>query len=128
MKKTHIIAIALIAISIAAILSMYGDASTYEDFTMAADHNGKEYHVVGTLNRSKEKYYDPKKDANFFSFYMMDEKGKESKVIYHNPEPADFERSEKIVIVGSMEGDHFEASKILLKCPSKYTDNQVKAS
>ncbi|NDC31635.1 MAG: cytochrome c maturation protein CcmE [Bacteroidetes bacterium] len=128
MKKTHIIAIALIAISIAAILSMYGDASTYEDFTMAAENNGKEYHVVGTLNRTKEKYYDPKKDANFFSFYMIDEKGKESKVVYHNPEPTDFERSEKIVIVGSMEGDHFEASKILLKCPSKYTDNQVKAS
>jgi cytochrome c-type biogenesis protein CcmE len=59
---------------------------------------------------------------------MIDEKGKESKVVYHNPEPTDFERSEKIVIVGSMEGDHFEASKILLKCPSKYTDNQVKAS
>jgi cytochrome c-type biogenesis protein CcmE len=58
---------------------------------------------------------------------MVDEKGKESKVVYHNPEPTDFDRSEKIVIVGKMDGDHFEASKILLKCPSKYTDNQVKA-
>lgn len=127
MKKTSIIALAIIAIAIGAIVSMYGDASTYEDFGVANEHPGKEYHVVGTLNRSKAKFYDPKQDANFFSFYMMDEKGHESKVVYHNPEPTDFDRSEKIVIVGSMEGDHFEASKILLKCPSKYTDNQVKA-
>ncbi len=127
MKKTSIIALAIIAIAIGAIVSMYGDASTYEDFGVANAHPGKEYHVVGTLNRGKAKFYDPKQDANFFSFYMVDEKGNESKVVYHNPEPTDFDRSEKIVIVGSMEGDHFEASKILLKCPSKYTDNQVKA-
>jgi cytochrome c-type biogenesis protein CcmE len=127
-KKTQIIVIALIAVAIAAIFSMYGDASTYEDFGVAAENPGKEYHVVGTLDRGKEKYFDPKKDANYFSFYMIDEKGKESKVVYHNPEPADFERSEKIVIIGSMEGDHFEASKILLKCPSKYTETEVKTS
>jgi cytochrome c-type biogenesis protein CcmE len=126
MKKTSIIALALIAIAIGAIVSMYGDASTYENFGVATEHQGKEYHIVGTLNRTKEKFYNPQQDANFFSFYMIDEKGMESKVVYHNPEPADFDRSEKIVIVGSMEGDHFEASKILLKCPSKYTDNQVK--
>ncbi|MDP1726569.1 MAG: cytochrome c maturation protein CcmE [Bacteroidota bacterium] len=126
MKKTSIIGIAIIAIAIAAIVSMYGDASTYESFTVANENPGKEFHVVGTLNRDKEKFYDPKKDPNFFSFYLKDEKGVESKVVYHNPEPTDFDRSEKIVIVGSMEGDHFEASKILLKCPSKYTDNQVK--
>jgi cytochrome c-type biogenesis protein CcmE len=125
MKKTSIIALAIIAIAIGAIVSMYGDASTYEGFEVAANNPGKEYHVVGVLNREKEKFYDPQKDANYFSFYLIDEKGKESQVVYHNPEPADFERSEKVVIVGSMEGDHFEASKILLKCPSKYTDNQV---
>ncbi len=126
MKKTSIIGIAIIAIAIGAIVSMYGDASTYESFSVAQENQGKEYHVVGSLNKEKEKYYNPQKDANYFSFYMKDEKGMECKVVYRNPEPADFERSEKIVIVGSMEGDHFEAAKILLKCPSKYTDNQVK--
>ncbi|MBP7511440.1 MAG: cytochrome c maturation protein CcmE [Bacteroidia bacterium] len=126
MKKTSIIGLIIIALAIGAIVSMYGDASTYEGFEVAGDNPGKEYHVVGVLNRQKEKYYDPQKDANYFSFYLIDDKGKESKVVYHNPEPADFDRSEKVVIVGSMEGDHFEASKILLKCPSKY--NEEKAS
>ncbi|MFY8020132.1 MAG: cytochrome c maturation protein CcmE [Bacteroidia bacterium] len=126
MKKTYILGIALIGIAIAAIVSMYGDASTYENFEVAMENPGKEFHVVGVLNREKEKFYNPQEDPNYFTFYMVDEKGKESKVVYHNPEPTDFDRSEKIVIVGKMDGDHFEASKILLKCPSKYTDNQVK--
>jgi cytochrome c-type biogenesis protein CcmE len=126
MKKTHIILIAVIAVAIGAIMSTYGDASTYESFAVASAHPGKEYHVVGTLNKSKEKHYDPKQDANYFSFYLIDESGTESKVILRGPEPPDFERSEKIVIIGSMANDHFEASKILLKCPSKYTDEGVK--
>ena len=125
MKKSSIIIIVLIAIAIAAIISTTSDASSYENFSVAAENPGKEFHVVGTLNRQKEKYFDPQKDANYFSFYLIDEKGLEQKVIYRAPEPADFERSEKIVIIGKMEGEHFEASKILLKCPSKYNDNQV---
>ncbi len=128
MKKIHIILIVLIAVAIGAILSSYGDASTYESFSVAAENPDKEFHVVGMLNKQKEKHYDPKVDANYFSFYLIDEKGTESKVILRGSEPQDFERSEKIVIIGKMDGDHFEASKILLKCPSKYTDNQVKGT
>ena len=126
MKKTSIILIVFIAIAIGAIISTSSDASSYESFEVAAQNPEKEFHIVGTLNRQKEKYFDPQKDANFFSFYLIDEKGKEQKVVYHAPEPADFERSEKIVIIGKVNGDHFEASKILLKCPSKYTENEVK--
>lgn len=126
MKKTSIIIIVLIALAIGAIISTTSDASSYENFSVAAENPGKEFHIVGTLNKTKEKYFDPKKDANYFTFFLIDDKGVEQKVVYHAPEPADFERSEKIVIIGKMDGDHFEASKILLKCPSKYTDNQVK--
>lgn len=126
MKKTYIILIVLIAVAIGAIMSSYGDASTYESFSVAAENPDREYHVVGTLDRQKEMQYDPKTDPNYFSFYLTDEKGTESKVILRGPEPQDFERSEKIVIIGKMAGDHFEASKVLLKCPSKYTDESVK--
>ena len=125
MKKIHIILIALIAVAIGAIVSTYGDASTYEDFETAADNPDKEYHIVGTLNKEKPRTYNPQVDANLFSFYLLDEKGKECKVIYRAPEPADFERSEKIVIIGKMNGETFEASKILLKCPSKYNEGQA---
>ncbi len=126
MKKSAIVFIALIGVAIAAIISSYGDASTYESFDVALNNPDKEYHVVGTLNKEKERYYDPKKDANYFTFYMIDQKGKECKVIYYAPEPQDFDKSEQVVIIGKMKGDEFLANKILLKCPSKYTDNELK--
>lgn len=126
MKRSYIILIVLIAVAIGAIVSTYGDASTYEDFSVAAEHPGKEFHVVGRLDTTKAREYDPKKDPNYFAFYLIDEKGNESKVVYLAPEPQDFERSEKVVIIGKMEEGTFMASKILLKCPSKYTDGQVK--
>jgi cytochrome c-type biogenesis protein CcmE len=128
MKKTSIIAIVLIAVAIGAIVSSYGDASTYETFAVANENPDREYHIVGTLDTTKQKFYDPKTDAHYFTFYLIDEKGQESKVVYRAPEPQDFERSEKVVIIGKMKGENFEASKILLKCPSKYTENEVKGS
>ena len=125
MKLKYIIAIVLIATAIGAIVSTYGDSSTYVAFDTAVENIGSEYHVIGSLNRDKPLEYNPEKDANHFSFSMQDSLGMEMKVIYHNTKPQDFERSEKIVIVGkALNKDEFEASQILLKCPSKYTEGQ----
>lgn len=120
MKRSHIIAILLIAVSVAAIMSTVADAGTYADFTTAMTNEGKEYHVVGKLNKEKEMHYDPHADANLFSFYMIDNKGVEKKVTYRGAKPQDFEHSEQIVVIGEMESGTFDASSILMKCPSKY--------
>jgi cytochrome c-type biogenesis protein CcmE len=121
MKIKYIILIVAIAIGIAAVVSSYGDSSSYVDFTEAAKHPNKEFHVVGQLLKDRPMSYDPIQDPNHFSFYVKDEKGAERQVVYHHPKPNDFELSERIVLVGkdSDEGV-FEASQILLKCPSKY--------
>ena len=70
-------------------------------------------------------FYDAFKDANHFAFYMKDEKGDVKKVIYSGTKPQDFERSEKLVLIGKMSNDTFYASKILMKCPSKYNNDLV---
>lgn len=125
MKLKYIIAIVLIAVAIGAIVSTYGDSSTYVDFNTTVQNMGSEYHVIGTLNREKPMEYNPELNANHFSFFMQDSLGMEMKVIYHNTKPQDFERSEKIVIVGrALSSQEFEANQILLKCPSKYTEGQ----
>ena len=33
------------------------------------------------------------------------------------------EKSERIVLKGRVQGDHFDCKDILLKCPSKYKDD-----
>jgi cytochrome c-type biogenesis protein CcmE len=124
MKKTHIIGILIIAVAIAIIITSISDSGTYESFSTAINHPDKEFHVVGKLNKEKEISYNPKQDANLFSFFMVDEKGLEKKVVFNGAKPQDFERSEQIVIIGKASGEEFAASKILMKCPSKYTDGK----
>ena len=124
MKKSSIAGILIIALAIGIIISTYADSSTYGSFNDAKESTS-ELHVVGQLNKEKDLFYDPKQDANYFSFYMRDNEGRESKVVFNGSKPQDFERSEQIVLTGKMVGNEFHASKILMKCPSKYTADEV---
>jgi cytochrome c-type biogenesis protein CcmE len=124
MKKGSIFGLIVIAIAIAVIISVYGSASTYGSFSDARK-TSDELHVTGYLNLKKKLQYDAVKDANYFSFYLKDNNGEECKVEFSGAKPQDFERSEQIVMVGKMEGNNFHASHITLKCPSKYTKDQV---
>lgn len=122
MKKTHIIGIIIIALSIGMILSTFSDSSTYASFIEALEAPHKEFHVVGQLNKEKELEYNPEENVNRFAFYLVDREGTEKKVIFNGTKPQDFERSEQVVITGKMKEDAFMADKILMKCPSKYND------
>ena len=124
MKKSSIAGILIIALAIGIIISTYADSSTYGSFADAKESTS-ELHVVGQLNKEKELFYDPQQDANYFAFYMSDNEGRESKVVFNGAKPQDFERSEQIVLTGKMVGNEFHASKILMKCPSKYTNDEV---
>ncbi len=124
MKKVHIIGIIIIAVAIGAILTTLNNTSTYANFAEAAESPENEFHVVGKFNKDKEFIYDPQVNANMFTFYMVDNKGTEKKVILNKNKPQDFERSEQIVLIGKMQGEDFVASDILMKCPSKNNDGK----
>ncbi|MFC4212530.1 cytochrome c maturation protein CcmE [Pedobacter lithocola] len=124
MKKSAIIGLITIAISIGILFSLNANTDTYSNFKEATASE-KEEHVMGYWDKSKGTYYDALKDANHFSFFMKDEKGEIREVIYSGTKPQDFEKSEKLVLIGKMNNDKFYASKILMKCPSKYNDNLV---
>jgi cytochrome c-type biogenesis protein CcmE len=122
MKRSHIIAILLIAVAVGAILSTLADSSTYATFTIASENPSTTYHVVGKLDKSKPQVYDPVKNADLFSFYMIDNDGQERQVLLNRAKPQDFDKSEQIVVIGKQESDMFVASDILMKCPSKYNN------
>ena len=125
MKKIHIILLVFIAVSVGYIISTSANYSTYETFATAYSNSGKSFQVVGHLDSSKPTEYDPNVDVNRFTFYMKDSNDEIRKVVYNNPKPQDFERSEQIVLTGKMVGEEFHASKMLLKCPSKYVEEGV---
>lgn len=121
MNRTKIILLVIIAVAIAAIVSMRGDASTYVAFKEAQSNPGESFHVVGKLERTAPMSYNPMVDANLFTFYLKDNEGKTCKVIYQGTKPENFEQAEQVVVVGQSKGnDQFHAHKILTKCPSKY--------
>lgn len=124
MKKSSIIGLIVIAVAIAMIIVIYTDSSTYSSFTEAKAKD-TELYVVGVLNKEKDLYYEPTIDANHFSFYMYDNDSTECKVVFRGSKPQDIERSEQIVLTGRMVGSEFHASKILMKCPSKYNEDEI---
>jgi cytochrome c-type biogenesis protein CcmE len=129
MKRSHIIALVIIAVAIAALVGTLNDSSSYADLTEAFAHPEEEFHVVGTLDRSKPIVYEPSVNASLTRFTMTDLKGRSCEVKLAMAKPTDLERSERVVLIGKAgtEGD-FHAKDMLLKCPSKYNEeNKVTA-
>jgi len=125
MKKTHIVLLLLIVISLSVIVSVFADFSTYETFSSASKQPGKTYYVIGTLQKDQVMEYDPKKDPNHFYFYAKDKSGNVDKVVFNGEKPRDIEKSEQIVMMGYQDGNTFHCSRIQMKCPSKYKKDMV---
>lgn len=132
MKKSHLFGILIIAACVTIIIATAGDASTYVSFKeaqqMSADSQQKKVHVVGQLKKTVEGEIvgiEPSEDKLSFSFVMVDQNSQEQKVFYKEPMPADFTRSEQVVVIGSYHDNIFVADQILMKCPSKYQEQEV---
>jgi len=126
MKRTHIIILLFIAISIGLLVSFMGNLSTYETIASARQKEGKSVTIIAKLDGSRPMEYNPVKDPNYLSFYILDTLGGQAKVVYHYGKPYDMEKAERIVLKGKMNGNVFEITQkdgILIKCPSKYKDD-----
>lgn len=137
MKLSHILGIVVIALAIGIIVATAGDASSYVTFRQAAelakDGDDKMIHVVGKVRkdaqgRMTDIIYNPATDPNHFEFTLVDTDKRAQKVVYNSPKPQDFGSAEQVVVVGAMQADHFQCSKILLKCPSKYQNGKLETT
>ncbi|MBX2841876.1 MAG: cytochrome c maturation protein CcmE [Flammeovirgaceae bacterium] len=139
MKKIHLFGIGVIAIAIAIIISTAGDASQYVNFeqarNLAESGNSNKIHVIGELKKDQNQNvigvnYQPQVDANYLSFLLIDDNNEEQEVVCYQPPASmtDFEKSEKVVVIGRYQKGKFVASEILMKCPSKYEENTIKVS
>jgi cytochrome c-type biogenesis protein CcmE len=130
MKLTHILGLIVIAVALAVVVSTAGDSSSYVAFEEAYDVTATtetEVHVVGTLKKNQQGQplgIATAPDKLSFTFTMVDDQGREEQVFYGEPMPPDFLRSEQVVVIGGFKKDRFVASQILLKCPSKYQDQE----
>lgn len=126
MKKTHIILLILVIAGIAGMSFFIKDLTTQETFA-SAQKKGKFVVVKVQLDKITPVEYDAVKDPNKTVFYAIDKDGQRRKVIYTNSKPTDIERSEGLDLNGYMRADHFECTKLQMKCPSKYKDDPKNA-
>jgi cytochrome c-type biogenesis protein CcmE len=131
MKITNIILLIVIAAGIAILATSITDASTYDTIASAQSKQGKYVHLIGKLDTSNGKgiEYDALKNPNYLSFHLVDSLGGATKVVYMKGKPpTDMERSERMVLKGKMTDSAFVCDDILIKCPSKYNEEQAKIS
>lgn len=124
MKKIHIVALVLLAVAIGMLVMSSQELSSFSTFEQART-SGNRVKVAGQLSKMDPMVYEPEKDANFFSFYLTDDDGETQQVTIRKKKPQDFERSESIVVTGKWVEDHFESTEMLLKCPSKYKNEEL---
>ena len=124
MKRIHLISLILIVGAIVLLISASGDMSTYSTFADARS-TGQVVKIAGQLAKDKDMVYDPDVDPNHFSFYLEDQEGETREVVLLQPKPQDFELSEQIVVTGTWTDEHFIANSVLLKCPSKYKNEEI---
>ena len=122
MKRSHIIALVVIAVLIGALLVTLQDASVYATFDLAEKQKPETVTVVGTLDLESPIDFNPK--TSMLRFTAVDKEGGRSVVLYNQPKPTDFERSEEITLTGHATDSLFVATEILMKCPSKYTNQE----
>ena len=128
MKRGIIFGVLVAAVAASIIISTFKGASRYVDFERAqAMNEGRSrpavVHVIGHLPFNKQGQImglEEAPDRLSFQFSLLDAKGKQMQVHYNQPVPVDFARAEQVVIVGYATEKHFQAERILLKCPSKY--------
>jgi cytochrome c-type biogenesis protein CcmE len=119
-----ILIIGLMALGVVMLISASKDMSTYSTFAQVK-RSGESSKVVGTLAKDKPMYYNAEENPNLFRFYMTDQEGEVHEVTLQAPKPQDFELSEQVVATGSFVGEEFVATSILMKCPSKYKNEEV---
>lgn len=99
----------------AVVFAFVKNSSPYVTVAQAKVSTSESVHLSGELDKSSVSY-----GAGVVRFRLTDEEGEVAQVVYQGPPPANMGEATKVVAIGAMEGDVFEAHRLLLKCPSKY--------
>lgn len=128
MNLKVVIALALLGVAVFfGVTSFKKTMTPYIGFTEARVASGM-VQVNGVL---ADKDYVLQEAEQFLRFRLKDPNGDVMPVEYRGVIPGNFDQAVSIVAIGQYKGDHFEATQLLVKCPSKYqamSEEQKKAA
>jgi cytochrome c-type biogenesis protein CcmE len=118
MKLKVIIGGLIIAIGIVLGTINFIDSNVeYGDFADARRIQ-KKIQVKGEWVKDRESSFNTEKMQ--YTFFLKDDSGEIVKVVLDGGKPNNFDLAASVVVKGKMMGDHFHATEVLTKCPSKY--------
>jgi len=65
-------------------------------------------------------------EQNQFTFNLADDTGEKIEVVYNGAKPGNFDQATEVVCVGQYLNGRFQAKELLVKCPSKYVEQENK--
>ena len=118
MKLKHVIGFIVIAACVAVGAYMLKTSMTpYLPFREAMAASGREVQIIGAIVKGTSSI-DSKTGLRRFT--LTDKDGARLDVETRENLPANFEHAKSVVAVGAYKDGVFTASRILVKCPSKY--------
>ena len=127
MKNYQIILLVFVLGGLIYFISSQGNLSSYEDIASARKKSGVFVNIIAKLDTTIPYEYDPVKNPNYFKFQIIDSLGNTANVVYKNTKPIDIEKAARIVLKGEFKDTIFYCQDILIKCPSKYKDQNTQA-
>jgi cytochrome c-type biogenesis protein CcmE len=126
MKKSHLIGAVIILAAMAMAMVSFRSTLTAYVTVSEAKTSPRPVQVAGSVVKGTKRY-DLEKNALVFT--LREDSGDEMAVEYTGAKPANFDEVSKVVSVGKYNGDRqvFEASELLVKCPTKY-EGRVKGA
>lgn len=104
-----------------AFYSFRSSLNPYVTFNEAAQLS-RQVQVLGQIVRPEEISYNL--EVGDLQFYLADDEGTVMLVSYNGTRPDNLEDSENVVAVGYYNDGIFKAEKLLVKCPSKYENQE----
>lgn len=127
MKKTEIILILVLAIVASIIVMTFASSNENVTFAEAKENLNERVKVIGTFDKTSGVEYNPLINPNRTVFYITDKAGEKQKIelIHKDGKPMGLEQSESVTLEGQWKEDNFfHADYVLMKCPSKYNEQQ----
>lgn len=119
-RRTLIILAVIILFGGFAGYSFKSALNPYVSFAAAAE-TSRAVQVSGTLD-FESIVFDAA--SSRLTFHLTDDAGTTAKVVYHGAKPNNLEHATSVVVAGRFEEGSFVANRLLVKCPSKYTDGK----
>ena len=102
-------------------MSFQGSITPYVNFSEAKASTGR-CQVMGDIVHDEVAY---ETSSQNLLFTIVNEEGQTLPVAYEGIMPGNFEQATQVVAKGTFVGRRFEADELLVKCPSKYQEDET---